>query len=154
MPQFPNKLNAKYKEWKLFFDAWIEKIVLSDEVILIGTSLGGCFLLKYFSEQNPQSPRASSPTLFQKELTLHLIAACIEAGDFTPPEHYDFLKNLGNAVHIWHAEDDRVVPFSIAKILEKELRHAQTHFFTPEKNYGHFHGVESLPDLEAAVFEK
>lgn len=26
MPQFPNKLNAKYHEWKLFFDSWIQKI--------------------------------------------------------------------------------------------------------------------------------
>lgn len=39
MPNFPNPQNAKYNEWKLFFNAWIEKIILSDEVIFVGTSL-------------------------------------------------------------------------------------------------------------------
>ena len=151
MPQFPNKLNAKYDEWKIFFDAWIGKIVLSDEIIFIGNSLGGCFLLKYFSEQtpfakggrgdfvsenpeqNPQSPHSSSTAPLQKELTIHLLAACIEAGDFTPPEHYEFLQEMGNRVHIWHSEDDTVVPFSVGQELARILPEAQTHFFPSEK---------------------
>ncbi len=52
LPDFPNPQNAKYEEWKLFFDAWIRRVQLSDEIILVGTSLGGCFLLKYFSDSS------------------------------------------------------------------------------------------------------
>ena len=51
MPSLPNPQNAKYAEWKLFFDSWILKIEILGELIFIGSSLGGCFLLKYFSEK-------------------------------------------------------------------------------------------------------
>lgn len=123
MPNFPNPQNVKYSEWKLFFDSWITQISLSPEVILIGNSLGGCFILKYFSE-NPK------PLLITN---IHLIASCIEAGDFTPPANYNFLQKLGNRVHIWHSEDDTVVPFPIGIELSSILPEARTHFFDTEK---------------------
>lgn len=63
---------------------------------------------------------------------IHLLAACISEGDFTAPENYDILRSLGSKVHIWHAEDDMVVPFAIARQLQKELPYAVTHFFGPE----------------------
>lgn len=123
LPNFPNPQNAKYSEWKLFFDAWITQIPLTSEIILIGNSLGGCFLLKYFSE-NPKLIPISN---------IHLIASCLEAGDFTPPVNYDFLQKLGSGVHIWHSEDDKVVPFSTGKELSRILPEAKTHFFDTEK---------------------
>ncbi len=52
MPVFPNKLNARYEDWKIVFEGIISKLSREDEVSIVGTSLGGCFLLKYFSEQN------------------------------------------------------------------------------------------------------
>lgn len=156
MPQFPNKLNAKYDEWKIFFDAWIRKIVLSDEIIFIGNSLGGCFLLKYFSELSSQNVPFVIPTkeesfsnssyenlesfssigeekVMPNISQIHLLAACIEAGDFTPPENYESLQKLGNRVHIWHSEDDAVVPFSVGQEFMRILPGAQTHFFSTEK---------------------
>lgn len=153
LPEFPNPQNAKYDEWKLFFDAWISQIQLPWDIIFVGTSLGGCFLLKYFSEQN-LSWKMEHGLLRIREwqalniATIHLIAACIEAGDFTAPSNYVMLNSLGNRVHIWHAEDDSVVPFETAKTLERILPEAQTHFFTSEKWYGHFHGIEHIPELE------
>ena len=47
-PRMPNRENARYEEWKIWFNR-IEKI-LDDEVILIGHSLGGSFLTKYLSK--------------------------------------------------------------------------------------------------------
>jgi len=123
MPNFPNPQNAKYNEWKLFFDTWMSQISLSSEIILIGNSLGGCFLLKYFSENLKPLPISN----------IHLLASCIEVGDFTSPIDYDFLQKLGDAVHIWHSEDDIVVPFSVGKELSSILRKAKTHFFESEK---------------------
>ena len=47
-PQMPNKTNAQYGEWQLWFDKFIP--FLNDGVILIGHSQGGIFLAKYLSE--------------------------------------------------------------------------------------------------------
>lgn len=143
MPVFPNKLNARYVEWKIVFEGVLSKLSREDEVTFVGGSLGGCFLLKYFSEV------ANFPYTINQ---VHLIAACLECGDFTPPSNYEYLAHLGDRVHIWHAEDDMVVPFDVAKTLEKELPEAETHFFSAEKGYGHFHGVERIPELEVAIF--
>ncbi len=52
MPIFPNKQNAKYADWKIVFEGILRGLSLDDEITLIGGSLGGCFLLKYFSEMN------------------------------------------------------------------------------------------------------
>lgn len=182
MPNFPNPQNAKYYEWKMFFDAWIEKIVIQGSVTFIGSSLGGNFLLKYFSETNTQGPisiipryeeslsgssyedwiddfskakEKGIPTEWQKRMqvhAIHLLAACQECWDFSPPTNYEFLQKLGNNVHIWHAEDDGVVPFSIGQELAKILPEAKTHFFGSEKWYGHFHGLERIPELEESIF--
>src|SRR5690348_8942682 len=48
LPRMPNSMNAKYLEWKI----WFEKLIphMSKEVILGGHSLGGIFLAKYLSE--------------------------------------------------------------------------------------------------------
>jgi len=126
MPNFPNSQNAKYSEWRLFFETWIHQILSSSEIVLIGNSLGGCFLLKYLGE-NP------SLSFVEKIKNIHLIASCMSAGDFSLPENYDFLQKLGNRVHIWHSEDDDVVPFSIGQRLSEILPEAEAHFFDSKK---------------------
>src|SRR4026208_1089333 len=46
-PKMPNAFNARYEEWKI----WFEKLIplLDNEVILVGHSLGGIFIAKYLS---------------------------------------------------------------------------------------------------------
>ena len=44
----PLQENAKYNDWKIFFERYIP--FLRNNVILIGASLGGIFLAKYLSE--------------------------------------------------------------------------------------------------------
>ncbi|MBC7503665.1 alpha/beta hydrolase, partial [Candidatus Gracilibacteria bacterium] len=144
-PNFPNPINASYNDWKIFFEAWIECIEIKGELTLIGHSLGGNFLLKYFSENSNFSHSIKN---------IHLVAACISAGDFTTPENYDTLRSLGSKVHIWNAEDDTVVPFVTAKQLQKELPEAQTHFFGSEKGYGHFSPLAVFPEFEDVILQK
>jgi predicted alpha/beta hydrolase family esterase len=48
LPSMPNKSNARYEEWKLWFDTI--STVAEDDCILIGHSLGSIFLAKYLSE--------------------------------------------------------------------------------------------------------
>ena len=136
MPQMPDKKNAKYHEWKITFEAFIWQIhSRSDRITLIGNSLGGCFLMKYFSEQN------SFPK--EKLEAIHLVAACIEEWDFRRPENFEFLKAHPN-LHIWHAEDDSIVPFSVAQELQILIPSAKYHFFPREKEYGHFSPREKI----------
>ena len=51
-PTMPNKQNAQYQDWKILLDALFASLDLSDEITLIGGSLGGCMILKYFSESS------------------------------------------------------------------------------------------------------
>jgi hypothetical protein len=44
----PNPMNARYNEWKILFKKIV--LLLDDNVILIGHSLGAIFLVKYLSE--------------------------------------------------------------------------------------------------------
>lgn len=62
----PNKQNAHYRDWKLVFEGILAQLNPQDEITLVGGSLGGCFLLKYFSE-------VKSIVVHQ----IHLVAACI-----------------------------------------------------------------------------
>lgn len=48
LPSMPNKTNAVYDEWKIYFDRVVS--VLSDNCVLVGHSLGAVFLVKYLSE--------------------------------------------------------------------------------------------------------
>ena len=47
-PRMPLQDNAKYKEWKIHFEKHFPQ--LKNNIILIGSSLGGIFLAKYLSE--------------------------------------------------------------------------------------------------------
>ena len=49
MPSMPNKQNAAYDEWSIWFEKYFA--YLKDDVILIGWSLGGMFLAKYLSDK-------------------------------------------------------------------------------------------------------
>jgi len=51
MPSMPNKQNARYLEWKIWFERYFEH--LRDGVTLLGWSQGGYFLAKYLTEENP-----------------------------------------------------------------------------------------------------
>src|SRR3989344_3476169 len=48
-PSMPNSRNAKYIEWKIWFDKFVP--FMEDGIVLVGHSLGGLFLAKYLSEE-------------------------------------------------------------------------------------------------------
>jgi len=47
--QMPNKINAKYEEWKIYFHRYLE--ILGDDIVLLGHSLGATFLVKFLAEE-------------------------------------------------------------------------------------------------------
>jgi predicted alpha/beta hydrolase family esterase len=145
MPTMPNKQNARYQEWALWFRRHLP--FLRDGVVLVGWSLGGMFLAKFLSEH--EIPVSVS--------SLYLLAApCGICDDEEGNDCGDFqfdpaiLNNLTNQVkkcEIWHSEDDFVVPFSHATTYKLALPQATVVTFT-DKN--HFL-VPELPELIKSI---
>jgi predicted alpha/beta hydrolase family esterase len=140
VPNMPNKENAKYAEWKIWFERMFPFI--REGVILIGHSLGGVFLARYLSEN----------TLPHKIGAVILLAAPYEDKDFTPTPSLEFqvlgplteFSKQASQIFILHSEDDPVVPFAHAEKYLAELPEAKLQSFTDK---GHF----SLPEFPELI---
>ena len=139
MPQMPNSSNAKYNEWKIWFEKYIP--FLKNYPILIGHSLGGIFLVKYLSEN----------TLPIKIKGLFLVAPSYSTRvkKYSSAD-FDFkTKNCKNIINqclnitIYHSIDDPTVSFENFKKYQKCLPAAT---FRKFKNRGHFVG-EKFPEI-------
>lgn len=138
-PIMPNKTNAQYEEWVL----WFKKILqfLEDGVILIGHSLGGTFLAKYLAEHT--FPRRIGALL--------LIAAphnhSGECGDFVIPESLEGVVRQVERIFLFHSADDDIVPFSELAEYRKQLPDASVITFIDR---GHFNQAE-FPELTDCI---
>lgn len=140
LPNMPCKENAKYAEWKL----WFEKIIpfLEDDAVLIGHSLGGKFLAKYLSEE----------TFSKKILATILVATPFnrsrrEHADFILPNSLAMLEQQGGKLFLHHSTDDPVVDFSELAKYQIALPNATTRIFN---NRQHFN-QESFPELVSDI---
>lgn len=137
-PRMPNQFDARYGEWKI----WFEKLIplLNDEVVLVGHSLGGTFLAKYIAEN----------TLSKKIASLHLVAPMYdEEGteesmcDFVMPQNLEKITNQCSNIFLYQSSDDEIVlPLNADKFL-KALPNAKLLSFSDR---GHFN-QESFPEL-------
>lgn len=135
LPVMPNKTNARYEEWKL----WMDKIVplLNDEIILIGHSMGGSFVVKYLSEN--KFPK--------KIMAVFLVSAMFDYDDdgnslhsFSLPENLDLQTDK---VYLYHSKDDRVVPFRSLDKFKNKFPNAIARVF---EDRGHIN-QEEFPEL-------
>lgn len=103
-PRMPNKTNAQYPEWEIWFKRLIP--FLHQRVILVGHSLGGMFLAKYLATH----------TFPKKIRQLILVAAphnqTGEIGNFRLPGNLHRVQQQAGAIAIYHSTDDPIVPFS------------------------------------------
>lgn len=137
-PSMPNRQNSKYADWATYFS----KIVpfLRPGAILIGHSLGGIFLTKYFSENPP----------VEKFSKIILVAAPYDdeasepLGDFKLA-NASKLTNAANEIHLFQSKDDPVVPFSELTKFQRDLPNARVHIF---EDRGHFNQPEFTELLE------
>lgn len=147
IPNMPNKDNAQYDEWKIWFERHLEPI--EDSVILIGLSLGAQFLAKYLIEND-----------FPYEIkSLFLLAG--PCGYYDDPDGMDCatfgfeaeeLKKLQDKtknIVIMHSKDDFVVPYEHALKYKEALPESELITFE-DKN--HFL-VEELPELLEKIRE-
>ncbi|HYF29190.1 MAG TPA: alpha/beta fold hydrolase [Candidatus Paceibacterota bacterium] len=139
-PSMPNDKNAKYLEWKI----WFEKLVpyLRDDVVFIGHSLGGLFLAKYLSEE--QFPKRVRATI--------LVAAPYNTpehprADFNITHPFDQLVKQGGEIYLYHSPDDETVPLSAFERYAKEIPSAHAVLI---ENRGHF-STPTFPELAEVV---
>ena len=137
-PKMPCQQNAKYAEWKIWFDKLVPQ--LNDEVILIGHSLGGIFLAKYLSENKfPKKIRAT-----------FLVAPPYDDGtdgdpiaDFSLTERLNLFAEQGGEIRIYHSSDDQIVDDSDLKAYQKALPMAKPVLFSDK---GHFI-IKEFPEI-------
>jgi len=141
-PAMPNKSNAKYREWKI----WFEKIIpfLNDGVIFVGHSLGGTFLVKFLSENRfPKKIRAT----FLVAPPYDALDSDYTLADFIVPDRLELLQEQGGDIFLYHSKDDVVVPFADLEKYRNALPEARVSVFNDR---GHFN-QEVFPELVSAI---
>jgi len=141
-PEMPNKLNARYEEWKIWFDKLVP--YMTEGVVLIGHSMGGIFLAKYLAENQIGRIVAS----------VHLVAAPFYpsereySADFGLPPSLERLANQVKHIFLYFSRDDKVVEFSDSARYLTVLPSANLVIFNDR---GHFN-QESFPELVKNIF--
>lgn len=132
MPSMPNAQNAKYEEWRIWFERHFE--ILQDEVVLIGWSLGAYFLLRYLVERDlPFSPK--SLFLIASPYTTEGLEGD-DCADFTfDPVLLGEVEKKASDIHIFHSTDDFVVPYEHALKLKEAIPLAQLHTFEDRNHF-------------------
>ena len=139
-PRMPLQDNAKYKDWKIWFERYIP--FLRNDAILIGGSLGGIFLAKYLSEN--KFPK--------KILATFLISPPFDntcpyedlVGGFKLKSNLSLIeKNCKNTTLIFSKDDD-VVPASHVEKYRSKLKNSK--FIIYKSKNGHFR-VSKFPEI-------
>jgi len=138
LPQMPDKTNARYEEWKI----WFERILplLDKEIILIGHSLGGIFLAKYLSENS----------VTNKIKATILVAAPFDGegseeslASFKLSSSLSKFAEQGGKIYLIQIKDDPHMSLAQLERYKKALPLAETMVF---ENRGHFN-QESFPEI-------
>jgi len=139
-PSMPNGHDAKYEEWKI----WFERVVslLNDDLILIGHSLGGIFLAKYLSE-NDLKKKVKAVVLLAAPFDDHFEIGGESLAEFYLPESLEKMEAQTDKIFLIHSKDDKVVPFDHMEKYKTKLKRAEMIEF---EDKGHFN-QESFPEL-------
>jgi predicted alpha/beta hydrolase family esterase len=138
-PTMPNKSNAQFEEWKIWFEKILEK--LGEEIILIGHSLGGAFLSKYLTLYKVN----------QKIKAVCLVAAVYEKdtegytlASFELPEN---LNLQTENIYLYHSTDDPVVSINELEKYKKALPNAKVRVLEGKKHINQEEFGELLHDI-------
>ena len=141
LPVMPNKTNAVFNEWKI----WFEKLVpfLGDEIILIGHSLGVSFLVKYLSENK-----------FPKKIKGVFLISGVFDGDAEgyPLASFALPQKLNlqtENIYLYHSKDDPVVEFVALEKFSAALPSANPKVFEDRKHFNQ----EEFPELAQDILE-
>ncbi len=135
--KMPNAFNAKYNEWKLWFEKYLP--LLNDNLILTGHSLGAVFLAKYLSEEN----------ISRKIKATFLVAAPYEYDENRKLPEFVIEKPLlklaeqAGELYMYHSKDDPVVPYFEFEKYGAQLPNAHMKSFEDRQHFNQ----ETFPEL-------
>ena len=137
LPDFPNKQNAQYEEWKIYFEKLLP--LLGDDVQLVGYSLGAMFLARYLHESPLDSPVRR----------LVLVSPCYDDESVEDLGSFRVMSATGldksaREIHLFHSKDDPVVPFTELAKFQRDLPTATVHIF---EDHNHFF-QSTFPELK------
>lgn len=144
-PKMPNSKNARYLEWKLWFEKTFH--LLTNEVVLVGHSLGGIFLAKYLSEND----------FPQKIAQLHLVAAPYDTevikdslADFALNGTVEKISDKTDKIFLYQSKDDTAVAYADVLKYKRDLPSA---ILVEFEDRGHFTS-EEFPELVKNIRNK
>ncbi len=139
-PRMPLQDNAKYVDWKIYFERHLP--YLKDNIILIGASLGGIFLAQYLSEN--KFPK--------KILSTYLVCPPFDdtcytedlVGGFKLKKDLSLLEKNSKNLTLLFSRDDDDVPVEHAGKYRNKLKNAKIIIYK-SKN-GHFN-ISRFPEI-------
>ncbi len=139
-PSMPLKENARYSDWKIYFERFFP--YLHSNIILIGNSLGGIFLAKYLSEN--KFPK--------KILSVYLVCPPFDGslsdealvGGFKLGSDLSLIEKNCRNVNLLFSQNDDVVPVAHAEKYARKLKNSNILVFPHIK--GHFK-VAEFPEI-------
>ncbi|HLC53317.1 MAG TPA: alpha/beta hydrolase [Candidatus Nanoarchaeia archaeon] len=145
-PRMPLQDNAKYNDWKIWFERFIP--YLRNNVILIGASLGGVFLAKYLSEN--KFPK--------KILAIYLICSPYDntlegedlVGGFKLKSDLSLIEKNCKNTRLLFSKDDTTVPVAHAEKYRKKLKNSKIIIY--ESKNGHFN-MPKFPEIIRMIKE-
>jgi predicted alpha/beta hydrolase family esterase len=132
-PRMPNKENAKYLEWKIWFERLIQFI--GDGVILIGHSRGGLFLIKYLSEN--KFPKIIKALILVSAPYTGEGSRYADNSNFNLQSNLEGVTNQAKKIFIFHSKDDPIVPVSDSEFYKQKFPAAK---YVCLESEGHFNG--------------
>ncbi|MCS7092974.1 MAG: alpha/beta hydrolase [Patescibacteria group bacterium] len=148
-PHLPCKENARFDEWRIVFEKYLELLEKEEKpVVFLGYSLGAVFLVKYLSNY---STRLRIPSL-------HLVAPPFDDQDSPEPLRRDFwvrgslsqVSRQCQKIYFYFSFDDPIIPLSHMVRYQKKLPLAN--YLTFKDKEGHFR-VAEFPELILAIKE-
>lgn len=131
----PNKGNAQYQEWKIWFERMLP--FLNHNVILVGHSLGGIFLARYLAT-----------TTFPKRIKMVILIAAPDntindIGSFRLPRSLRRLSDQSKTIMLFHSPDDPVVAITAVQTYKKQLPNATVFILAKRQHFNQ----ERFPEL-------
>lgn len=145
-PRFPRKENAKYHEWKIDFEKYLA--LMDEQIVLIGTSLGGIFLSKYLSENKVDKTILATYIIappHDSELKAEELAGGFELG-----KDLSLLEKQSQKLHYFFSKDDPIIPIEHAQKYKAKLPNAQFHIY--DNKNGHFF-IPEFPEIVEIIKE-
>lgn len=139
-PRMPLQDNAKYEDWKIFFERHFP--YLKDNIVLIGSSLGGIFLAKYLSEN-----------IFPKKiLSIYMICPPFDntvqgedlVGGFELGSDLSLIEKNSENTYLMFSKDDDCIPVSHAEKYGAKLENSKIIIY--ESKNGHFK-ISEFPEI-------